>query len=88
MGRRAPVAELQRERGSRVATEYKETISEDDDLEGRILQEMAGGARAEYAFIVATDSEDGEGFNLRVATGITDVTVLRRLLEKTLDALP
>ncbi len=70
-------------------TEYTETIAEDDDLEGRILQEMAGGSRAVYAFIVATDlGGPGDGFDIRVATGITDVEVLRRLLEKTLAAMP
>lgn len=72
-----------------MAAEYSETEVEPGDTRGDILETMARGNP--FAFIVATDSPgvpDGFNITVEVGGGIADNQTLRRLLEKSLEALP
>lgn len=63
-------------------TEYTETVADDNDAEGRVLETLANGMP--YVFVVATSIDP---LNLRVGSQ-HNVDTIRALLEKTLKALP
>lgn len=66
-----------------MATEYVET-AEDADERSTILEIFAEGEP--YVFI--TTYPDGDGFGVKLETNIGRAGVVRRLLEKTLAAMP
>lgn len=70
-------------------TQYTETVAPEGDSEGAVLSAMAGQGNP-YAFIVASAAPGDEAFDVRLAVGngLGDVATIRRLLEKTLRALP
>ena len=65
---------------------YTETEAPEDDLEGRVLDAIAGEGSI-YVMIVAVPSEDGEGFDLRLPTN-SDVKTVKSLLRRTMELLP
>lgn len=67
-------------------TVYEETHLEEDDLESAVLAAVANG----QPFLFLVDTGEGEGLGIKATTGggITDVGMVRNMLELTLKALP
>lgn len=70
-------------------TEYRETETDESDVETKVLEALADGQP--FVFIVVEDiPEDPNGFNLRVdiGGGVRTSNAARGILQKTLEALP
>lgn len=64
----------------------EEEIDPGDDARQDMLEHLAGAKP--WVFVVADHAGDGIGLEVNCGGGITDATVLRRLLTMAADALP